>query len=176
MIIRLATLAEIDVLNALVEEAVRALSTDYYTAAQIDSALHYMFGIDTQLVHDGTYYVAEIDGLLAGCGGWSRRRTLFGGDQSKNASDPLLDPTHEAGRIRAFFVHPSFARRGVGRAILATCETAAQQAGFRQLALAATLPGEPLYRALGYTPDERTSISFPDGQSLPIVHMHKLLT
>ena len=175
MTIRLATLAEIDALNALVERAVRGLSMGYYTPAQIDSALRYMFGIDTQLIHDGTYYVAEIEGQLSGCGGWSQRRTLYGGDQSKATADPLLDSAREAGRIRAFFVHPNVARRGVGRAILAACEAAAQQAGFRRLELAATLPGEPLYRALGYTPDERTSIPFPDGQSLPIVRMHKLL-
>ena len=175
MTIRLATLAETDALNTLVTRAVRELSTGYYTPAQIDSALRYMFGIDTQLIHDGTYYVAEVDGQLAGCGGWSRRRTLYGGDQSKAAADPLLDPGREAGRIRAFFVHPLFARRGVGRAILVACEAAAQQAGFRQLELAATLPGEPLYQALGYVPVERTSIPFPDGQSLPIVRMHKLL-
>ena len=175
MTIRLATLAEIDALNALVERAVRGLSTGYYTPAQIDGALRYMFGIDTQLIHDGTYYVAEIEGQLSGCGGWSQRRTLYGGDQSKATADPLLDSAREAGRIRAFFVHPNVARRGVGRAILAACEAAAQQAGFRRLELAATLPGEPLYRALGYTPDERTSIPFPDGQSLPIVRMHKLL-
>lgn len=172
---RLATLAEIDVLNALVGPAVRGLSTGYYTPAQIDSALRYLFGIDTQLIHDGTYYVAEIGGQLAGCGGWSRRRTLYGGDQSKAATDPLLDPAREAGRIRTFFVRPQFARQGVGSAILATCEAAARQAGFGRLDLAATLPGEPLYRALGYTPDESTSIPFPDGQSLPIVRMHKLL-
>lgn len=175
MTIRLATLAEINVLNALVEEAVRGLSLGYYTPAQIDSALRYMFGVDTQLIHDGTYYVAEIDGQLAGCGGWSQRRTLYGGDQSKTTADPLLDPAREAGRIRAFFVHPNVARRGVGRTILAACEAAAQRTGFRRLELAATLPGEPLYQALGYMPDERTSIPFPDGQSLPIVRMHKLL-
>ena len=175
MDIRHATLAETDALNGLVERAVRELSIGYYSPAQIDSALRYMFGIDTQLIQDGTYYVAEMDDQLAGCGGWSRRRTLYGGDQSKTAADQILDPTREAGRIRAFFVHPRFARRGVGQAILAACEAAAQHAGFRQLELAATLPGEPLYHALGYTPDERTSIPFPDGQSLPIVRMHKLL-
>lgn len=168
MTIRLATLAETNVLNTLVARAVRELSAGYYTAAQIDGALRYLFGIDTQLIHDGTYYVAEVDGQLAGCGGWSRRCTLYGGN-------PLLASGHEAGRIRAFFVHPLFARRGVGRAILVACEAAAQQAGFQKLKLAATLPGEPLYRALGYVPVERTSLPFPDGQSLPIVRMHKPL-
>ena len=175
MTIRLATLAEIDTLNALVGQAVRELSAGYYTPAQIDSALRYVFGIDTQLIHDGTYYVAEIGGQLAGCGGWSCRRTLYGGDQSKITADPLLDPAQEAGRIRAFFVQPQFARQGVGRAILVTCEAVARKAGFKQLDLASTLPGEPLYRALGYTPDESMSIPFPDGQSLPLIRMHKLL-
>ena len=175
--IRLATTAEVAALNELVELAVRQLSIGYYSPAQIDSALRYMFGIDTQLIEDGTYYVAETDDhRLVGCGGWSKRRTLYGGDQRKTTADPLLDPAHEAGRIRAFFVHPEWARRGIGRAIINVCEAAARQAGFRQLTLAATLPGEPLYRALGYTASERTAIPFPDGQELPIVQMHKTLT
>jgi len=173
---RLATLSDLPALNRLVELAVRGLSADYYTGPQIESALRYMFGIDTQLVVDGTYYVAEVDGQLAGCGGWSRRQTLYGGDQSKAAADPLLDPARDAGRIRAFFVHPGWARRGVGRAIIGVCEAAAGAAGFQSLALAATLPGEPLYGALGYTAGPRTFVNFPDGERLAIVQMHKLLT
>jgi len=119
--------------------------------------------------------VAEADGQLAGCGGWSRRQTLYGGDQHKAATDPLLDPTRDDGRIRAFFVHPAWARRGVGRAIIRVCEAAAGAAGFRSLALAATLPGEPLYRALGYTAGARSFIHFPDGEQLAIIQLHKLL-
>jgi len=173
--VRAATMAEVGALNELVEQAVRQLSVGYYTPQQIDSALQYMFGIDTQLILDATYYVAESEGQVIGCGGWSQRRTLYGGDQSKTANGPLLDPAREAARIRAFFVHPQWARQGIGRAIIGVCEAAARRAGFRGLELAATLPGEPLYRALGYAAGERTAIPFPDGQSLPIVNMHKPL-
>lgn len=172
---RLATSEDVPGLNRLIGLAVRGLSADYYTPAQIESALRYLFGIDTQLVADGTYYVAEADGQLAGCGGWSRRQTLYGGDQHKAATDPLLDPTRDDGRIRAFFVHPAWARRGVGRAIIRVCEAAAGAAGFRSLALAATLPGEPLYRALGYAAGARSFIHFPDGEQLAIIQLHKLL-
>ncbi|MDO7885617.1 GNAT family N-acetyltransferase [Hymenobacter cheonanensis] len=172
---RPARLGEVAELNALIEQSVRQLSVAYYAPAQIDSALRYVFGVDTQLIIDGTYYVAEIDGHLAGCGGWSRRHTLYGGDQHKVAADPLLDPAQDAARIRAFFVHPSWARQGVGRAILAVCEAAARQAGFQRLELAATLPGEPLYAALGYAAGARLSPVLPDGQTLPIVQMHKQL-
>ncbi|AMJ67054.1 GNAT family N-acetyltransferase [Hymenobacter sp. PAMC 26628] len=173
---RLATLGDVPALSRLVGLAVSQLSAGYYTGPQIESALRYLFGIDTQLVVDGTYYVAEIDGQLAGCGGWSRRQTLYGGDQSKAAADPLLDPARDVGRIRAFFVHPGRARRGVGRAIIGVCEGAADAAGFRSLALAATLPGEPLYRALGYAAGARSFIHFPDGEQRSIVEMHKLLS
>ncbi|MFD1468158.1 GNAT family N-acetyltransferase [Hymenobacter caeli] len=173
---RLATLYDMPALNRLVELAVRQLSAGYYTGPQIESALRHMFGIDSQLIADGTYYVAEMDGQLAGGGGWSRRQTLYGGDQSKAAADPLLDPARDAGRIRAFFVHPGWARRGVGRALIGVCEAAAGAAGFRSLALAATLPGEPLYGALGYAAGARSFIHFPDGEQLAIIQMHKTLT
>ncbi|GAC1370836.1 MAG: hypothetical protein NVSMB30_09830 [Hymenobacter sp.] len=173
--IRLATPDDVPTLNALIDESVRRLSVGYYTPQQIDSSLRYMFGVDTQLITDGTYYVAEATGQVVGCGGWSKRSTLFGGDQSKATADPLLDPAHEAGRIRAFFVHPDWARRGIGRAIIAVCEQAAADAGFNRLELAATLPGEPLYRVLGYQATERFVTDFPDGQHLPIVRMHKPL-
>ena len=173
--IRLATLVDVSTLNVLIEASVRQLSIGYYTPQQVGSALQYMFGVDTQLISDGTYYVAEADGQVVGCGGWSKRSTLFGGDQTKAAEDPLLDPAHQPGRIRAFFVHPQWARRGIGRAIIQFCEKAAYDAGFRNLELAATLPGEPLYRALGYQATERFATDFPDGQHLPIVRMHKRL-
>lgn len=172
---RAARLDEVAGLNALIDQSVRQLSAGYYSPAQVDSALRYVFGVDTQLVRDGTYYVAELDGQVVGCGGWSRRATLYGGDQRKASADPLLDPSRDAARIRAFFVHPAWARRGVGRALLAVCEAAARQAGFRHLELAATLPGEPLYAALGYAAGERLAAPLPDGQTLPIVHMHKQL-
>ena len=173
--IRLACLADVAALHALIVQSVRQLSAGYYTPPQVESGLRYVFGIDTQLILDGTYYVAELAGQLAGCGGWSMRRTLYGGDQRKAAADPLLQPAHDAGRIRAFFVHPQWARRGIGRQLLAVCTTAAQEAGFHALELAATLPGEPLYAALGFRPIERLAPTLPDGQQLPIVRMLKSL-
>src|SRR5205085_5395002 len=115
-----------------------------------ESALVNVFGVDTQLIIDGTYYVAELDGRVVGGGGWSKRKTLYGGDQTKAAEDPLLDPETEPARIRAFFIHPDYARRGIGGRIIETCEQAAREAGFTSIELAATLPGEPLYKAFGY--------------------------
>jgi GNAT superfamily N-acetyltransferase len=173
---RTAVLRDVPALNQLIEQAVRQLSVGYYTLEQIDSSLKYVFGIDTQLIEDGTYYVAEADGQLAGCGGWSKRSTLYGGDQSKVVTDPLLDPLREPGRIRAFFVHPQWARRGIGRTIIEVCETAARRAGFQRLELAATLPGEPLYRALGYEASAPFTHALPDGVQLPLMRMHKYLT
>ncbi len=172
---RVARPEEVPALNALISQSVRQLSVGYYSPAQIESALRYVFGVDSQLIADGTYYVAEAAGQVVGCGGWSRRRTLYGGDQHKTVADPLLDPARDAARIRAFFVHPAWARRGIGRTIMAVCEAAAYQAGFRRLELAATLPGEPLYAALGYAAGERVAAPLPDGQVLPIVLMHKQL-
>src|ERR1700761_6611506 len=136
---RLATLEDIPQLNEMIAVSVRGLSTDYYTPAQIESAIKYVFGVDTQLVIDGTYYVAEINGEIVGCGGWSKRSTLYGGDQHKSTGDPLLDPAKDAARIRAFFVHPDHARKGVGKHIINVCEAAAQAAGFKRLELGATL-------------------------------------
>lgn len=173
--VRLARPAEVPQLRALIEQSVWQLSLAYYTPAQIESALRHVFGVDSQLLADGTYYIAEANGALAGCGGWSQRAALYGGDQHKATADPLLDPARDAARIRAFFVHPAWARRGVGRAIIEVCEAAARQAGFHRLELAATLPGEPLYTAMGYQATERLAPTLPDGQLLPIVHMHKLL-
>src|ERR1700760_1782363 len=115
---RLAKLADIPMLNEMIAQSVRGLSVGYYTPQQIESSIKYIFGVDTQLVIDGTYYIAEVDGALAGCGGWSKRNTLYGGDQHKDIEDPLLDPETDAARIRAFFVHPAFARRGVGTHII----------------------------------------------------------
>ena len=169
--IRKATPADLPALRELIPAAVRALSQGFYSPEQIESAIAHLFGPDTQLIADGTYFVAEIDGALAGCGGWSRRATLYGGDQWKSAEDPLLDPTRDAARIRAFFVHPRFARRGVGSAILRACAEAARAAGFSSLELVATLPGEPLYRAHGFEPRERSEAALPDGLKLPVIRM-----
>ena len=174
--IRRATSEEIPALERLIAASVRALSVDYYSSAQIESALVHVFGVDTQLIADGTYFAAELDGQIVGCGGWSKRKTLFGGDQAKAGADNLLDPKTEPARIRAFFIHPDFARRGIGKRIIEACETAAQTAGFRQLELAATLPGEPMYLAVGYQVLERWSHRMADGVALPLVRMGKVLT
>ena len=148
--LRLATLEEIPQLRSLIDQSMRALSVGYYTPAQIESTLRHVFGPDTQLIADGTYYVVESEtGELAAAGGWSKRRTMYGGDQMKQAEDSLLDPATDAARIRAFYVHPSWSRRGLARRIFERCAADAAQAGFRRLELIATLPGVPLYRALG---------------------------
>jgi GNAT superfamily N-acetyltransferase len=148
------------------------LSVGYYTAEQAESALVHVFGPDTQLIADGTYYVAEAaDGTLVASGGWSHRRTLFGGDQTKSGADPLLDPATEPARIRAFFVHPAWARRGLGRLLFERCLSAARADGFRELTLVATLPGVPLYEALGFVAGERFAVPMPDGVELPVVTM-----
>lgn len=170
---RLATLNDILALQELIALSVRGLSVNYNTPRQIESAIKYIFGVDTQLVVDGTYYVAEMDGVTVGCGGWSKRNTLYGGDQHKEIEDPLLDPETDAARIRAFFVHPDYARQGIGSHIMKVCETAAQSNGFKSLQLGATLPGVPLYEAMGYTAIENIEQPMPDGEMLPIVKMYK---
>ncbi len=172
---RLATFNDIPRLNELIALSVRGLSTDYYTPNQIESAIKYVFGVDTQLVSDGTYYVAQIDNTVVGCGGWSKRNTLYGGDQHKEIEDPPLNPQHDAARIRAFFVHPAYARQGVGRHIINVCETAAKNNGFNSFELGATLPGVPLYAAMGYATVERIDAPLPNGELLGIVKMRKVL-
>ncbi len=172
---RTADFNDIPRLNELIAASARALSSGYYTPAQIESAIKYVFGVDTQLVIDQTYFVAEADGQLAGCGGWSRRNTLYGGDQYKETEDPLLDPAKDAARIRAFFVHPDYARRGIARHLMEICETAAKSNGFKRLELGATLPGVPLYAAMGYEVIETMHRSLPDGESWEVVRMGKNL-
>ncbi len=172
---RLATMGDLPALVVLIPASARILSRGFYTDAQTEAAIRYIFGPDTRLITDGTYFVVEADGVLAGCGGWSRRRTLYGGDQMKAAEDPLLDPRTEAARIRAFFVHPDFARQGVGSAILDSCLDAARAAGFSRVELASTLPGVPFYRALGFEECEPLEAPMPDGTTLPIIRMERAL-
>lgn len=174
--LRLATPTDRPVLAALVERSVRGLSGDHYSPGQIDGSLAAIFGIDGTLIADGTYFVVETGaGAPAGCGGWSRRRTLFGGDQFSDRSPELADPAQEPAKIRAFFVDPAFARRGVGRMLMAASETAARAAGFRTLELMATLPGVPLYSVLGFTATGRVELPLPDGGTIPFVPMRKNL-
>jgi GNAT superfamily N-acetyltransferase len=170
--LRLATSDDVPAVRDLIEASVRGLSAGYYTDPQVESALRHVFGPDTQLIADRTYFVIEADsGALVAAGGWSRRRTLYGGDQMKGADDPLLDPSTEAARIRAFFVHPAWARRGLGRRLFDRCAADAVHAGFRTAELMATLPGEPLYMALGFEALERSATVLPDGEILPVVRM-----
>ena len=180
--IRLATIADIPRLKELIRDSVSVLSDQYYSPAQIVSALSHVFGVDTQLILDGTYFVAEVEKEIAGCGGWSKRKTLFGGDQTKSNQttaagiEALLEPLTDAARIRAFYVDPRWARQGIGTRILKACEEAAYEAGFSRVELIATLPGEPLYSASGYTNLGSFDISLPDGPSLPAFRMEKGLT
>ena len=173
IVLSVATREAIPALTDLIAESARLLSRGFYTDQEAESAIRFVFGVDTALVDDGTYYVARLDDALAGCGGWSRRNTLYGGDQRPVGEASLLDPTTDAARIRAFFVAPSAARRGVGRHLLAVCEQAAGKAGFRSLTLMATLPGAPFYQALGFAPDEDVVDVLPDGTRLRFVRMSK---
>ncbi|MGO9255171.1 MAG: GNAT family N-acetyltransferase [Bryobacteraceae bacterium] len=173
--IRLAALDDIPALEALIPLSVRKLQAETYSIAQIEAALGTVFGVDTQLILDGSYYVAQTGSAIVGCGGWSRRKTLFGGDHAPAKDDRFLDPAREPARVRAFFVHPAWARRGIGRAILAECEAAAAGMGFRTLELAATLAGVPLYAAGGFTAVESISVGLANGLILPVVRMRKSL-
>jgi GNAT superfamily N-acetyltransferase len=168
--LRLATPADVPAIRALLDASVRGLNDGLYTPAQLDSALRHVFDVDSQLIADGTYFVIEDADGLAAAGGWSRRATLYGGDQWKGA-DPLLDPARDAARIRAFFVHPRAARRGLGRQLFETCRAAAAAAGFGALELGATLPGVALYVALGFTEVARVEHVLPDGVPFALVKM-----
>jgi GNAT superfamily N-acetyltransferase len=187
--IREATSADISVLRDLIDVSVRGLQAQDYSPSQIDSALATVYGVDTQLIADGTYFVAETDSnvgadvpasqspapatTIVGCGGWSKRKTLYGGDQWTGREAALLDPQADAAKIRAFFVHPSWARRGIGSVILEACESAALAAGFTRFEMGATLTGVPLYRARGYVALENLEVPLANGESLPIVRMEK---
>jgi len=169
--LRLARHADIPALRDLIARSGRALSTGYYSPPQADSITRYVFGVDTQLIVDQTYFAIEDKDRVVACGGWSKRSTLFGGDQTKSGPDPLLDPETRPARIRAFFVDPSMARRGLGRQLMGACVTAARQAGFSSLELVSTLPGEPLYLASGFAILERFELQLPDGVQTPVSRM-----
>ena len=171
--LRPATLDDRPILERVIADSARGLSRADYTDAQVDAALGSAFGVDSELLADGTYFVAEADGRIVGCGGWSRRATLFGSDAQPGRRSDLLDPLRDSARIRAFFIHPDWARRGIGRAILKRCEAEARAHGFRSAELLATLPGERFYRALGYSGDERTRHVLADGLTIDFVPMKK---
>ncbi len=175
--LRLATHADEPALHSLIEASVRGLERNDYTPEQIDGALGTLLGLDTQLVADGTYFVAEARAacarILVGCGGWSHRKTLFGSDHAPVREPNFLDPAVDAAKIRAFFIHPDWARRGLGSKILDACESAARAAGFSRFEMGATLTGVPLYLARGYHIIERIEVSLRNGAALPIVRMAK---
>lgn len=175
MLIRAARPEECESLEALIALSARALSRKDYSDGEIEAALAYVFGVDSELVNDGTYYVVEIDERIAACGGWSRRRTLFGGDQYTGRESGFLDPRTEAAKIRAFFVHPEYARRGIGKALLEHCEAHARSHGFSNMEMMATLPGVKLYKAFGYAENPTVMYDLPDGTRIRFVPMRKKL-
>jgi GNAT superfamily N-acetyltransferase len=173
---RIACENDIPALEALIPISVRALQVRHYSALQMERALGPVFGVDCQLIRDRTYFVVEQNSAIIGCGGWSKRKSLFGSDRGRIDGDAELDPNREPARVRAFFVHPDWARRGIGRSILIACERSIVEVGFRKIELVATLAGEPLYAALGYAVVERYEIPLSGGLSLPVVRMSKQLT
>lgn len=172
--IRVAREADVPVLRELIDVSVRGLQAGDYSPEQIEAALEKVFGVDSQLIAEGTYLAAETsEGEIVGCGGWSKRKTLYGGDVWIAREDSLLDPAKDAAKIRAFFIHPEWARRGIGTLILEACEKAATAVGFRRFEMGATLTGVPLYRARGYTAIENIEVPLGAGLTLPIVRMQK---
>jgi GNAT superfamily N-acetyltransferase len=181
--IRPAVFADVPKLRALIDASVRRLQAGDYTPAQIESALRTVFGVDSQLISDGTYLLAEVasprqvgvseEPVIVACGGWSKRKTLYGGDRWHARQDDLLDPGTDAAKIRAFFVHPDWARRGIGALVLDACEAAARSAGFTRFEMGATLTGVKLFQTRGYVAAERLEVPLENGITLPIVHMVK---
>jgi GNAT superfamily N-acetyltransferase len=182
--IRKAVSSDIPILESLIQSSVRELQAHDYTPSQLESALASVYGVDTLLIDDGTYLVAEANDpaapteanakrLVVGCGGWSKRKTLYGGDRWAKRQDQLLDPLCDAAKIRAFFVHPAWVRRGIGSMILDACETAAKAAGFVRFEMGATLSGVPLHRAREYVEVEELEVPLANGESLKIIHMSK---
>ncbi len=188
--VRVAVTADIPALRSLIKLSVRRLQAQDYSPEQLEAALRTVFGVDTQLISDGTYLVAEVfpspstapavelkapssAPILAGCGGWSKRKTLYGGDRWREREDDLLDPRHDAAKIRAFFIHPDWARQGIGTKVLDACEAAAMAAGFRRFEMGATLTGVKLFRERGYVPLKQIDLPLENGITLPIIHMSK---
>lgn len=174
--IRVATRADVPALNALIEASVRGLQGNDYTTAEMEGALGHALGLDSQLIEDGTYFVAEAaDGSVVGSGGWSYRTTLCGSDHLPGRGTGRLDSAVDAAKIRAIYVHPLWARRGLGSLILGHCERQAEEAGFRRLEMGSTLTGVPLYSLRGYREQERIAIGLPNGEKLAVVRMTKNL-
>jgi len=173
--LRHATFNDIPALESLIARSARGLSTAEYTLSQIEGALKGAFGVDSQLIKDQTYFVVEEDGEIVGCGGWSYRSTLFGGDARDGRDSSLLDPRRQAAKIRAFFVDPSKARRGIGSLLLERCEQEAREHGFAHVELMATLPGVKLYAARGYTGAEMLNYEVGPEETIEFIPMRKKL-
>ena len=182
--VRVAVAAEVPALRELIELSVRRLQAQDYSPEQREAALRTVFGVDSQLIADGTYLAAEVlpspsgnvpsaAPILAGCGGWSKRKTLYGGDSWHDRPADLLDPKIDAAKIRAFFIHPDWARQGIGTKVLDACEEAAMAAGFRCFEMGATLTGAKLFRERGYIPLQQIDLELENGITLPIIHMRK---
>lgn len=171
--IRLAHKGDKPVLNALIEKSGIGLAHGFYSPAQAEAITREVFGVDSALIADGTYFAIEEEGRIVACGGWSRRATDFGGDQAKSGTDRPLDPATEPARIRAFFVDPDMARRGLGSMLLDHCTRAAAQGGFKALELVSTMPGEPLYLRYGFRPLERIELPLSGGVVVALTRMRK---
>lgn len=173
--LRAATEADIPAIRELISLSFRALSEGYYTLAQIESAITHVFAIDTQLIQDGTYFVLEANGQVVGAGGWSKRKMLYGGDSLKREANPLLDPAQDVAHLHVVCVHPDWTGRRAGSLITGVCQAAAREEGFTRMELVSTLAGEPLFAEIGFKVTERTNLPLPDGESLPMVKMDKML-
>ncbi len=174
--LRLSKSSDVEPIRKLIADSVRGLAKGIYSDEQIELSIRSVFGVDHQLIDDGTYFVAEADGRIVGCGGWSQRQTLFGASEyAESRNSRLLDPAIEPAKIRAFFVHPDAARMGIGRAILRRCEAEALAAGFTAAEMMATLPGVPLYEVCGYEKHEYQDVNLPDGETIVCVRMSKRL-
>jgi GNAT superfamily N-acetyltransferase len=172
---RLASLDDLEALREVMRRSIETLQTGFLTPEQV-VASHHVMGLDTQLIRDGTYFMVERDGRIAGCGGWSWRSTLYGGDESMISREPeALDPATDAARIRAMYTDPDFARQGVGRVVIRLCEQAASDAGFCKATMMATMSGVPLYEACGYVQVEPVLSAPVDGIRVPLVRMEKTL-
>jgi len=172
--VRPASPADVQAIHELIVVSARELSRNYYDDAQVEAAIAHVFGVDSTLIADGTYFVMEAEGVIRGCGGWSKRRTLFGGDQYASRDVGFSDPTTDSAKIRAFFVHPQSARKGIARALLARCESEAINAGYTQAELMSTLPGEQFYRVCGYVSSAAMNV-IVGGVDLRFVPMAKPL-
>jgi GNAT superfamily N-acetyltransferase len=172
---RLATMDDLDALREVMRRSIEKLQDGFLTPEQVRVS-HTVMGLDTQLIKDGTYFMVEKDGRIAGCGGWSWRSTLYGGDDSMVSREPeALDSARDAARIRAMYTDPDFARQGVGRIVMSLCEGAAMHAGFRKATMMATMAGVPLYEACGYVQAEPVLSAPVDGIRVPLVRMEKQL-